>query len=194
MSWSLGEMRSLSMKAARGCGLPWGLAEEAGFAVWWLEARCHPGVQALATYLNEIEGKETKSEHCPITLGATISDLGAWEDVFPTKVFQPLLMIPFLAAVAGSDTIELTGNGYTLFVRQPGLCGEIPERVLAQGTHAMRCGKCTSLDANLECTSRVPEDREPFVAELLTHATKTYAPASEASRLSGAGAGLSDND
>ena len=51
MSWSLGEVRALAVKAARGSGLPWGLAEEAGFAVQWLEARGGPGVEALSQYI-----------------------------------------------------------------------------------------------------------------------------------------------
>ena len=33
MSWSLGETAALALKAARGAGLPWGLAEEAAGAV-----------------------------------------------------------------------------------------------------------------------------------------------------------------
>ena len=61
MSWSLGEIRSLSIKAARGAGMTWGLAEEAGFSVCWLEERGWPGVEALSGYLENLSGYDGNS-------------------------------------------------------------------------------------------------------------------------------------
>ena len=52
MSWSLGETGALALKAARGAGMTWGLAEEASEAVVWLQARGLPGVSALCRYLS----------------------------------------------------------------------------------------------------------------------------------------------
>ena len=37
ISWSLGETAALVTKAARGAGMPWGLADETGLAVSWLQ-------------------------------------------------------------------------------------------------------------------------------------------------------------
>lgn len=51
-SWSIGETRALAVKAARGSGMPWGMAEEAGYACAWLENHCLPGVTALSALLN----------------------------------------------------------------------------------------------------------------------------------------------
>ena len=51
MSWSLGEIRALAIKAARGAGMPWGMAEEAGFASHWLLQQGLPGTELLATLL-----------------------------------------------------------------------------------------------------------------------------------------------
>ena len=51
MSWSVGESGALALKAARGAGMSWGQAEEASFAVRWLQQRGAPGVEALANYL-----------------------------------------------------------------------------------------------------------------------------------------------
>ena len=36
MSWSLGETAALALKAARGAGMSWGLAEETAASVVWL--------------------------------------------------------------------------------------------------------------------------------------------------------------
>jgi len=52
MSWSLGEIGALATKAARGSGMDWGLADEAGYAVKWLQRRQLPGVAALCRYLS----------------------------------------------------------------------------------------------------------------------------------------------
>ena len=52
-SWSVSEASSLAIKAARGVGMPWGIAEEAGFfALRWLTQSGAPGVTALCRYLS----------------------------------------------------------------------------------------------------------------------------------------------
>ena len=43
MTFSLNEIEAIGKRAARGAGLPWGLAEEAGKAARWLTARGLPG-------------------------------------------------------------------------------------------------------------------------------------------------------
>ncbi len=51
MSWSIAEVRALAVKAARGVGMPWGMAEEAGFACQWLEQHSLPGSSMLVKLL-----------------------------------------------------------------------------------------------------------------------------------------------
>ena len=194
MSWSLGEVRTLGMKAARGCGLSWGLAEEAGFAVSWLEARRLPGTQALATYLDEVEQSGYATAECPIAVGASISDTNSWDTALPGSIFQPLLIVPFLAAIAGNRTLELTSNQGSVAIGASGICSECPQTLLQTGPHRASCSEISSRDPSPDCTPRVADDRAAFIADLGRHASKTYAPATEASRLTGAGAGLDDND
>jgi hypothetical protein len=50
--WSLNEIEALAGKAARGAGYDWGLAEEAGQSVRWLEARDFRGADALMAAIN----------------------------------------------------------------------------------------------------------------------------------------------
>ena len=102
--WSLAEIRALATKAARGAGLEWGLAEEAGYAVAWLEARCAPGTQALASWL-EVTG-EMDAEHCPIRIGAALVDAGKPpEHGHELAVCQPMLLAPFLAQFAVPERV-----------------------------------------------------------------------------------------
>ena len=87
MTWSLGS-GALATKAARGSGLDWGLAEEAGYAVKWLQRRQLPGVAALCRYLSSRNDGNLTSwpnetgalgNYCPITIGAAYGD-GAFGD------------------------------------------------------------------------------------------------------------------
>lgn len=202
MSWSLGEARALAVKAARGAGLPWGLAEEAGFALRWLQARGLPGAQALAAYLEwRAAGGVTDTEsgpHCPLLLGAALADNG--ELPLPAElgqVGQPLLLAPALAwrappeglvlhwqnaelnifrhvAVAGNDASLFSVRADCRLVAAPASAGEPRRLPLSDG--------------------RIPERAAAAVAVLEQLAALTYAPASERSRLTGAGAGLDDND
>ncbi len=67
---SLNEIDAMARKAARGAGYAWGLAEEAGRAVRWLEARGLPGLAALLRHLERGAPNETS----PLLAGATLSD------------------------------------------------------------------------------------------------------------------------
>lgn len=132
---SLGELQALATKAARGAGLSWGLAQEAGWAVRWLEARGLPGAAALA---------EALPDGAPqIPIGAALSD-GALAAAPAEMVGHPLLR-PFTEDAPATQTrAQLTRDVMRVLNR---------------------------------------------------YASRTYAPATEASRLSGAGTGgLTDND
>ena len=195
MSWSLGEVRSLAIKAARGCGMPWGLAEEAGMAVAWLEARDLPGVEALALYLDDIEGEEYSGQFCPIAFGAQLSDRGNWQGAKPAQVRQPLLLSPFLALTTGCGSVTLDWNGQHLVVGAKSVDGVLSKPAMKTGLHTFELKAC---EAEQSCRTvplrRVPSTRKAGIEILAKHAAKTYAPATEASRLKGAGAGTTDND
>ena len=53
MIYSLSEIDATCKKAARGSGLSWGYAEEAGKAARWLAAHQLPSTELLAAYLSE---------------------------------------------------------------------------------------------------------------------------------------------
>ena len=75
MSWSLVETRAMATKATRGAGYSWGLAEEAGFAVHWLQLNGAPGVEALARLL---EWVEKPGNRCSPVWSADKGDDPAW--------------------------------------------------------------------------------------------------------------------
>ena len=209
MTWSLGEVEAMARKAARGAGYAWGVADEAGHAVRWLEARQAGGITDLADLLVEVSN-ETPADFtpksvadwtcntnhlCPVMTGLVLADTAELREAEVTRlnsVMAPKLMLPFLghvAAIQGQPLSVVAGAGRAI-VRDGDLdmsgdwtaafCPvEIAPSSIALRTTAME--------------TRV--DPDPSAWKILTRmASRTYAPATEASRLKGAGAGLTDND
>ena len=199
MSWSLGETAALALKAARGAGMSWGLAEETAASVVWLHSRGLPGISALCSYLGQAAAPKSPEGGCPIMTGCALFD--GMMDVPETSsqtldlghVHAPLLLLPFVA--------RLEPGNYWL--QAPGLQGTVD---IANGdgwqSHCLRgSGSCTvslgdrpQVDPALEMITRVNGRFTCCVDRLDAYAHRTYAPATGQSRMSGAGAGLTDND
>lgn len=190
MSWSLGEVRSLSIKAAKGAGFSWGEAEEAGFAVEWLEARCAPGVEALARYLSS----GMTDNHCPIRLGCKISDLGEYKSSLPMNICQPLLIAPFIANTLQHETLLLSTLKCSLLISRMDVFTHQYDAILYEKPTAVLIEPGEQIPDISICKSRVEDTQKTFVHILERLAHKTYAPATEQSRIAGAGAGTTDND
>jgi hypothetical protein len=212
---SLNEIESLALKAVRGADMSWGLAEEAAVAASWLAARSLPWAETLADLLAQrpvacqprIDGdaiapSRAGSLLCPILTGALLSDLGA--SVRPMEIrdiLAPLWLAPFLARWTTPDrAVRLAWGEVSLAIgpntlSNPGaaameaLAAPFASRVeiaLVPGTVADHPLRERNRDG---CP--VPDDAWRAL-QVLEH--RTYVPASAQSRLSGAGAGLLDND
>ncbi|MEH6632998.1 MAG: DUF3726 domain-containing protein [Halopseudomonas aestusnigri] len=221
--YSLNEIEASARKAARGAGMTWGLAEEAGKATRWLAARELPNVTTLLNLLTRNDGKDYNSLRpqdlsniwsasggslCPIIAGSALNDLAhkivSGQEIKLTAVSCPALILPILGRASKA-------LGYGFVVKWDGLKVNIsPKKLyLEQGTISDLGIKFTSnlfvtglsLDSSLSgleikrVVKGVPlGDRE--WSDLQEFAGRTYVPASEESRLlgAGAGAGLTDND
>jgi hypothetical protein len=210
VSWSLGESQALAVKAARGAGYPWGLAEEAGFALRWLCGRGLPGAEALTALLvfadadplaapdPEVPGWVSNGEAlCPLMLGTALADLRSEKfigDQFG-PVRSPLLLVPFAAQLATrcSLVLQWDGAGFALDHGRVLVSGSPAALIVPQGVCTLRPGKLAASVARAIAT-RVPDETLPYIKHLHSFAARTYAPATEQSRLSGAGAGTTDTD
>ncbi len=116
---SLGEIEALAYKAARGAGLDWGLAEEAGVATRWLVGAGIDGTALLARLLDNrqpgavslgspvLTGRDWTSGDaaalCPIAVGAALSDHFSLPEgplngpIRLRNLCAPALILPFLA-------------------------------------------------------------------------------------------------
>ncbi len=210
LSWSLGEAQSLAIKAARGAGYPWGMAEEAGYALRWLSARGLPGAAALATLLATMNGDRPPPPDpaapgwnpgpgalCPLALGAALADdmtaVGASTLLGPVRC--PLLLVPFVARLSPDDglVLEWEAAGIAFSTGQVAAVGAPSALLASESILVLRPGALAEA-IPLGATSRVPAEAAQEIEVLTRLAKRTYAPATEKSRLTGAGARNIDDD
>lgn len=199
------EVESLCLKAARGAGLDWGMAEEAGQAARWLAAHGIDGPAALLRHLTAAMGRPASKPKsvavlepvgadplCPIHLGAMVSDLGQMDrGMAAGPVAEPILLVPFLARAAGSGrSTELVWDGGRIVICAHGASGDIDALTQTQVAH-LRIGTFAALPVTQ------PQGRLSLAPATLdglgAMAMQTTVPATEQSR-SDAGAKIDDND
>lgn len=208
MNRSLNEIEATAKRAARGAGYSWGLAEEASKATRWLARQGQDGVAALAVLL--AKGLAQTADHrpcatdeiwqsdldlCPLATGAFLSDSAQSLRSGPVamqRVAVPLFILPFAANAAlelkRCLTVEIDGHvsvtdGDNLLC--PDVLPELAERITVHMSEAAPSWRPRD--------ARMCSDPDSW-GRLAVFAHCTYAPATEESRLRGAGAGLSDND
>jgi len=115
---SLSEINALCFKAARGAGLTWGEAEEAGWAAAWLSRAGLAGPSAILAWLHEaatLARPAPSPGHwaaqgralCPLRTGAALADFAGLPEgpgakhLTITDVAHPLIILPFVARAAG---------------------------------------------------------------------------------------------
>jgi hypothetical protein len=196
MHLSLSEITALATKAARGAGLSWGEAEEAGWACGWL---ARAGLSAPAMLLRALEPGPSES---PLRAGIRLMDHAGLREgpcalpVTLQDVAEPLVLVPFLARVAerlgapvdldlGSETICLTG-------REP-----VPDLSATRGI-CHRTGARATISVSQSSRAAAPGRFDGRIERRVWHALDALArlttvPASEVSRQR-AGAQSSDND
>lgn len=215
MSHSLNEIEAMSKRAARGAGLAWGLAEEAAKGTRWLSAFSFPGTEMLAALLTlndslpavdfspaTLNGtwSAPAGRMSPLIAGAAMSDcavrMEAGQVIAMENVSFPLLVVPFAggAALRLGVPVSVSWEGAKLTTDGQRLCvqGE-REAILAGHAAQLSCSAPATMTGQSEPLMRADVDPGAW-KKLAGFAHRTYAPATESSRLLGAGAGLSDND
>lgn len=98
------EVRALVLKAARGAGLHWGFAEEAGWAAEWLARRSLPAAPWATVWL----GGAVSGRLGPVEVGVALADrladgagLTAPEPI-PDGLEAPGYLLPFLHLIAAA--------------------------------------------------------------------------------------------
>lgn len=216
MNVSFNEIETLSKRAASGAGYSWGLADEAGKATRWLMAYGFPGVDILLEILrvkqmsSGVEATpvfadgiwQTQSGSlCPLVAGAILCDRATLitEDIGIRfrSVRQPLALAPYAATAAriSNAAFELSWDNTIMMITAH-------DTAITTGNTAsenqaiadVRCRRIGHVIANpIKRVTGCTVDGTAWHG-LKEFAHRMFAPTSEASRLAGAGAGITDND
>ncbi len=189
---SYNEILNTARKAASGAGLPFGVAEEMGLAAVWLSRR---GLDGVRVVIDAVNGPG----RAQVLKGlSTIDLLQAHEDP-PVRNIDAGLCALLIVGLAGAAE---TATGVRFCVRTDRIAMPLGEADAArlrllQETPVITLERLAGIPADRAGYAPAPRppatDLETFNAASLL-AAKTYVPASESSRLTGAGAGTSDND
>lgn len=215
---SRNELESLCLKAARGAGLSWGLAEETGSALGWLAAHGIDGTAVLLHHLTAQgatpwdDGRPVPMLRlwrtakggplCPITAGASLLDCARlaagpfeWQTTL-AEVAAPLLLLPFLARAAQirGRSIKISWpSGHT----QIGANGQLDHLTATQwaasATLSVTLAPTDEPDNPVALAAPFTAVRADVLDGLSTLALRTTVPATEASR-KGAGSTTVDDD
>ncbi len=222
MLCSLNEIEAQLRKAARGAGLSWGLAEEAGKAARWLAMHgigCLPSFVALfeqhsSRPYDEISIPQEEGRWrarggalCPLIAGTAIVDraeeIAGGRNVELATVAWPVLLAPFAATVASATgaSIVLAWPGARFIfadtgVRLDATPGVTADVAGAASAHYASCGRLVGTAQGAPVKSEIAGIfvDDSVWPRLDAFVQRTYVPASEESRLKGAGAGLLDTD
>ena len=207
---SSNEIDAMAKKAAKGAGMAWGIASDAGRATRWLADHGLRGPELLADLLDWRDGR-THAEVAPPDVGLSWADHPAALD--PVVVgtvcadlagrlasgraelgrVRPPLLLGFALSVAAART------GTALVARwADAALGVTADGASAQGsllaTEALVTVEPGRLDGARLAAPAAGWSVDPAAwARLEAFAHRTYAPDTEASRLRGAGAGLIDD-
>ncbi|RCW79031.1 DUF3726 domain-containing protein [Paracoccus lutimaris] len=207
---SRNEIEALCLKAARGAGMPWGLAEEAGFAAGWLALHGLDGAALLLAHLTDpLESRFAISDRqwsgmdglCPIAVGAALDDHAALPagicagPVSLRALRRPVLALPLLARMAAAmgRALVLDWNGGQARITASGAIAPDDLAMLAALCEADLTISVTADAAAAPAPTGIASVSEQALAGLQALAMRTTVPASEQSRR-GAGAAASDND
>jgi len=212
---SRNEIETLCLKAARGAGLAWGLAEEAGFAAGWLAAHGIDGATTALHHLNTLAPAGTTpigvaNRHwqdasgtalCPIALGAALDDHASLAEsphtapITTGSVSQPVLLVPFLARMAQANgaALSLTWHGGTICVGPDGVDGPALIALSQVAQAALTLAPCAAAAHMGGVATPLAPIPAATLGGLNRLSMRTTVPASVVSRL-GAGAAQSDND
>ncbi|MEK9760872.1 MAG: hypothetical protein VW472_07500, partial [Candidatus Puniceispirillum sp.] len=135
---------------------------------------------------------------CPILIGSAYADGAMTPDVAWPAVDSPILLLPFIATRAGSRAATVMIGQISLYVYHNSLFGPHHETALLMDRAACQVTAANSAKRPtnewLNTYHRVPPYMSCCIDRLGQFASRTYAPSTAQSRLTGAGAGLSDND
>ncbi len=192
---SLNEVEGLAQKAARGAGLAWGLADDAGRSARWLAAH---GVDWASSLLALLDTSPPPSS-CPLLHGCLLADSAAAHAQFTfAHIVAPVWLLPplFLAAAQHGQAFALHIGGIDVGGMPPLAAAPLPALAALESAQveARIGGAAPLLPFAFPLAQGRPRIAAALAARLNDYAARTYVPASAQSRARGAGSATRDDD
>ena len=207
---SLNEIETTILKAARGAGMEWGLAEEAAQAARWLARTSLPSRRLSSPSFHRAPGgralgidgawscdRNPLAPVCARSAQGPISRTRGKAAVIVERVISPVLLLPFAARRGAALESAWGGLRRRLDASKVTADPATPWRSLPSADEKVELTPLRVLDRIIARpmfeVGGASVEEAPW-ARLRRYEALTYVPASAKSRLSGAGAGEIDND
>ena len=201
---TLSEIDTTSKRAARGAGFSWGIAEEVGKNMRLLELFGLPGIKNLNQFLKNYKEKQfqkvtlisdtnnaNKYPFCPIILGVNFIDqvnlLDKKINIQISNVAFPLLFLPFVSRAS-----EMIGKRIFLKIEEKEFLLNLNQSIYSNYLKNEILKVCNTINISFIENSNSFNENE--WKELYKLSEDTFVEETESLKISGAGAGLTDND
>ena len=200
--YSLSEIETTSKRASKAAGYSWGMAEEIGKATSSLELFGLQGVKNLNLYLNIIKEKHPEKiskikrenkhdELCPIYCGVALLDQVQEIDLLRKITFYnlsyPILILAFI-----SKASEVLGKKILVQFANSSFLMNFNKSIFAKNLDSQAIASVS--DISIEILDNEDSFSIYEWQELSKLSEKTFVEETEEKKISGAGAGLTDND
>ncbi|HRD75342.1 MAG TPA: DUF3726 domain-containing protein [Hyphomicrobiaceae bacterium] len=200
MRVSFNEIEGTVLKAARGAGYPWGLAEEASRAARFLAASGLPWLETAAAAFSEAAVRAIGGDNWqlnPIAAAAWYADFGgAKGGAFSgARMLAPVWFAGVLAVGTGriGEAMAISWIGHDRPAKLVIWRGALVSAEGALAATEATTFECRVVGPAVAAVTDCHVDERRWAA-LQALEKNTYVPASDHSRIAGAGAGLVDND
>ncbi len=201
---SLSEIETTAKRASKAAGYSWGVSEETGKCIRFLELFSLPGIKHLNEYFNEknkIEfenlnlinqnNSSSNKPYCPITLGVSFLDqinvLENLKKIEFKNVAYPIIFISFL-----SRSSEIIGKKIYVKIDEKKIFLNLNVNIISNFIDQVYPKIANTIEVNiLENKDNFTDDEWNNLYKL---SEETFVEESESLKKGAAGAGLTDND
>ena len=199
------EIETISKRATKAAGFPWGIAEEVGKNIKSLELLCISGIENLSLYLEQVKGKETfgpkeisiennikPNSFCPFYTGSALLDSASKVEEIKNLTLHsinfPILLIPFINRL--SDRI---GKKIKLQIDDHNFLLNL-NKFIATDTNLMGLIIENAKIIKIEIQENEDSFKDKVWDQLYELSTESFVEETDRLKENAAGAGLADND
>ena len=199
------EIETISKRATRAAGFPWGIAEEIGKNIKTLELLSLTGIENLNLYLRSVKGKQVhgpkeicednsleSAAYCPFYTGSALLDSANKVEEISNLTFHyinfPILLIPFLNRLS-----EKIGKKILLRIDDVDFLLNLNKFISASKNFEGMVIESAKI-VRIEVLENENSFSEKIWDELYDLSSETFVEETDRLKENAAGAGLADND